>query len=408
MKPIHCALLATSVLGTMSASAASGLFVNGLSGDSAWDKAWSVATLYKDKENPILQEFTLQGRLQVQTIYGEAGGDSFNTSDYRGSSGSANDERVWGDSIEVRRARFGFKSKWFNNFKFEGQIDVDTDADPSLYKNIYDLYVTYAPNDAFNASIGKTKVRFSREQEISSTRIVTFERALLSNEFAPGELTGIWFNGKDIAGGWLYEAGIYKNDRQREFTRSESESGHIFLGKVGYDYAEQAGLDAAVTSFHYMRNTNPGYNPPDSENFVTSASPRFAHSFAITNDITMGKFGLMTEAYYGIGENEGSNQSDVVGLTIIPTYDFTKCLQLVGRLQVASSSDPNGLRVSSRYERLAAGDDESGNTYTAAYLGLNYYIYGHKLKFMNGIEYSQIGGGTYDGYTFMSGLRMSF
>jgi phosphate-selective porin OprO/OprP len=75
---------------------------------------------------------------------------------------------------------------------------------------------------------------------------------------------------------------------------------------------------------------------------------------------------------------------------------------------VASSSDPDGLRVPSRYERLVAGDDEKGNTYTSAYLGLNYYLYGHKLKLMNGVEYSTLGGGDYDGYTFMSGLRFSF
>ena len=53
-------------------------------------------------------------------------------------------------------------------------------------------------------------------------------------------------------------------------------------------------------------------------------------------------------------------------------------------------------------------DDESGNTYASAYLGLNYYLYGHKLKLMNGIEYSNMGGGDYDGYTFLSGLRFSF
>ena len=83
-------------------------------------------------------------------------------------------------------------------------------------------------------------------------------------------------------------------------------------------------------------------------------------------------------------------------------------LQLVTRLQIATSVDPNGLRVPGRYERLAAGDDESGNTYLSGYLGLNYYIYGNKLKIMNGIEYSQMGGGNFDGYTMMTGLRMSF
>jgi phosphate-selective porin OprO/OprP len=48
----------------------------------------------------------------------------------------------------------------------------------------------------------------------------------------------------------------------------------------------------------------------------------------------------------------------------------------------------------------------------STYLGLSYYIYGHKLKLMGGIEYSTLegntGGGDYDGYTAMGGLRFSF
>jgi hypothetical protein len=51
---------------------------------------------------------------------------------------------------------------------------------------------------------------------------------------------------------------------------------------------------------------------------------------------------------------------------------------------------------------------DAGNTYTSGYLGLNYFLYGHKLKLMTGVEYSYLGGGDYDGYTFLSGLRFSF
>jgi len=403
MKSIQRAILATSLASCLSANAEdTGVFSKGLTGESVYDKIWSAATLYKNSDNPILQEFALQGRLQIQSIYGDAGGDSFNTSDYKDI--PANEERVWGDDIEVRRARFGFKSKWFQNWKFEGQIDVDVDADPNLYENIYDLFVTYAPSDAFNISFGKTKVKFSREQEISSKEIVTFERGLVSGILTPGELTGIWANGKGIGGHWLYEAGVYGNDRQREFT--DNEGGYIFLGKVGYDYSSQAGFDSAIASVHLMHNTEPGFvTPSDTVNYAFGTSPNYGNSFALTNDITQGRFGLVTELLYGNGNQA---VSDIYSLTVIPSYFVAPGLQVVGRLQVANSSDPNGLRVPSRYERLAAGDDESGNTYVSTYLGLNYYLYGSKLKIMNGIEYSTMGGGTYDGYTAMTGLRFFF
>lgn len=404
MKRIHNALLATSLLGAAAVHAEDqGVFSKGLTGETAYDKLWSAATLYKDSDNPYIQEFSLQGRLQLQTIYGEAGGDSFNTSDYKDASAD-NDERVWGNDVEVRRARFGFKSKLFQTFKFEGQIDVDPDGDDNLYKDIYDLFLTYAPTDAFNLSLGKTKVKFSREQEISSKEILTIERGLLANTLFPGELTGIWASGKGIADHWLYEFGVYGNDRQREFT--DFEGGAIILAKIGYDYSAQAGVDSAIASIHIMHNTDPSYRSTDiDDNYTPSASPAFENSFAITNDIVNGRLGLTTELLYATGDGA---QSDVFGLTIIPSYFIADGLQLVGRLQVATSSGPDGLRVPARYERLAAGDDERGNTYVSGYLGLNYYFYGHKLKVMTGIEYSEMGGGTYDGYTAMTGLRMFF
>jgi len=423
MKFINRAILATTVLGTMSASAeTSGLFVNGLSGDSVYDKIWSAATLYKSDDNPVLQEFSLQGRLQLQSIYGEAGGDSFNTSDYKGNAGSANDEKVWGNDIEVRRAYLGFKSKWFQNWKFEGQIDVDTDGHDNdtgsgtIYGDIYDLYVIYAASDALNIGFGKQEIKLSREQEISSKEIVTFERSLVTNLLHVGNLTGVWVNGKGIQEHWLYEAGLYGANQTREF--SSLDHGALFIGKVGYDYSAEAGLDSSIVSFRYEHNTNPGFRSSKVEGFFGNpTSPAFTDAVALSNDIVQGRFGLTTDLLYGfgmsgtadqLGTDKNVNQSDVVALNIIPTYFIADGLQLVTRFQIASSTDPNGLRAQSRYERLAAGDDESGNTYFAAYLGLNYYIYGNKLKIMNGVEYSEVGGGNYDGYTAMTGLRMAF
>ena len=422
MKSIQCTLLATSLLGFVSANAEpTGLIFGKLTGETAFDRAWSAFTLYKNEDNPILQEFALQGRLQVQSIYGESDGKSFNTSEYKDAK-KTNNESVWGNDIEARRARFGFKSKWFQNWKFEGQINVDVDGmdgtgDDTLYKDLYDLFVTYAYSDALNISAGKTKVKFSREQEISSKEILTIERSLLSNLLFPGELTGVWVSGKGIADHWLYEFGVYGADREREF--SQLEDGSVVLAKVGYDYSSQADLETAIVSLHYMHNTNPGFQHREKLEFGANQSPKFTDSIALTNDITQGRFGLTTEIMYGFGFNgtpsvknkpaDAIAQSDVFGISVIPSYYIGEGLQLVGRLQLASAPDKDGLQVPSRYEQLVAKDAKGkGNTYASAYAGLNYYMYGHKLKLMNGIEYSHMGGGEYDGYTLMSGLRFSF
>jgi phosphate-selective porin OprO/OprP len=418
----HLLLLALLGSGTVQSHAeASGVLTgNTYTGDTTYDKLWSLATLYKDDSNPILQEFSLQGRLQVQYADGDSNGH-FDIEDFKHGS-AANAQSVWDDKFEARRARLGFKSKWFQTWKLEGQIDADTtDGIDDFYRDIYDLYLTYAPSDALNVTVGKMKVKFSREQEISSKEILTFERSLVSNLLEPNELTGVMVNGKGLAEHWLYELGAYGSERSREFANFDQ--GAIILGKIGYDYAAQSGLDTAVATLQYLHNTEPGYKEKDDGVYFASASPSFTDSIALTNDITQGRFGLTTDILYGFGfsgsaqqagKSVAINQSDVFGISIIPSYFIADGLQLVGQLQLATSADANGLSPYGRYEKWApvvaptkAGKD-AGNTYTSAYLGLNYYLYGHKLKLMNGLEYSHLGGGDYDGYTFLSGLRFSF
>lgn len=400
------------------ASTATGLLFGKLTGETAMDRAWSAATLYKDENNPILQEFSLQGRLQVQYADGHSDNGHFDIEDYKD---SGKDEAVWGDKFEARRAYFGFKSKWYQNWKLEGQIDVDTDGldgaggDHTLYKDIYDLYLTYAPNDAFNISIGKQEIKFTREHEISSKEILTFERSLVNNMLFPGNLTGIWVNGKGIGQHWLYELGVYGNEQVREF--SDFNGGALVLGKVGYDYSEESHLDSAVVSFRYMHNSEPGYKDSSIDaNFSYPSSPAFTDAVCLSNDIVQGRFGLTTDLIYGFGD-ESLGQSDVTALDIIPSYFIADGLQLVGRLQLASSSDADGIKLGSRYEGVspetdpltgARTSDAKGNSYVSTYLGLNYYIYGHKLKLMNGVEWSHLGGGDYTGTTFLSGLRFAF
>lgn len=57
-------------------------------------------------------------------------------------------------------------------------------------------------------------------------------------------------------------------------------------------------------------------------------------------------------------------------------------------------------------------DGGRGDEYQAVYLGLNYYLYGHKLKLMAGTEYHNMSGGgdggDFDGWTTLVGLRMFF
>jgi phosphate-selective porin OprO/OprP len=357
---------------------------------SLCDKIWGLATLYKDKDNAVLQEFALQGRLHLQWADGSSDQGDYGSADRP-------DEVLWGD-LEVRRWRLGFKSKWFNQFKLDGQIDVSPNFDPEFYGKIYDLNLTWAPSDAFNIGVGKYKANFfSIEQSTSSNNILTFERTLLSNSIQSGELTGVKINGK--VNGFLYGFGVFAGDDQREFT--EFDAGVIIQGSVGYDFGKGAGLDKGIVRLDYQYSDESGN---------AGGGAAFEHALSLNTHLEKGQFGMMADV---LGATGRDSQGDVWGFHVIPYFDITEKLQIVSRYQFASG-DNDGLRVQSRYERLAPDltDGGRGDEYQAVYLGLNYYICGHKLKLMAGTEYCNMSGGDdggdFDGWTTLVGMRLSF
>ena len=94
----------------------------------------------------------------------------------------------------------------------------------------------------------------------------------------------------------------------------------------------------------------------------------------------------MSEALLGTRSAKG----DAFGINIQPGYFLTEKLQLATRYQLAVADAENGLQPQRRYERSAGLNN--GELYQAGYAGLNYYIAGHRIKLMNGIEYANMSG----------------
>lgn len=365
---------------------------------SGYDKLWSHFTLYKDDNNPVLQEFALQGRLQLQAAWGDSDQGDYGSHDRP-------DNVLWGSDTEVRRWRMGFKSKWFRQWKFEGQIDINPDIDP-FYKQIYDLYITYAPSDAFNLSFGKYKANnFGVEQFTSSKEILTMERTLLANTLFAGELTGLRFSGKKD--NWIYALGVCSGDIDEEFNFYEE--GIIFQASGGYDFHEKLGVEKALVKLDYQHSDDRRNGLNGTSRTYTGG--QYENAFSLNGHLEQERFGLYTDLMMADGYG---TTGDVWGLTLIPSYYISDGVQIVARYQYANG-DNDGLRLQSRYERLAPEltDGGRGENYHAFYLGLNYYLYGHKLKLMTGAEYHTMdngndGGGEFDGWTGWAGMRMFF
>ena len=94
----------------------------------------------------------------------------------------------------------------------------------------------------------------------------------------------------------------------------------------------------------------------------------------------------------------------------MPYYEITDKWQLVFRYSLVSSSADNGVRLNRYESRIESGRSDEAHEY---FLGLNWYLYGHKLKWQNGVESTHTSdsardGGAYDGWGFTSGIRLSW
>jgi phosphate-selective porin OprO/OprP len=373
-----------------------GILAGRLAEGSPYERLMSVPVLYQNEANPWVQQLAVVGQLQTQYAYGSDASGKYGSADFA-------DESTWGN-IEVRRFRLGMKGRLFKKLFFLNLTDLYPDLSPRIYKRTPETYVTWMENDAFNISAGKSELKFNREQEYSSREFLPFERTALGNMFYGGELTGAWICGKGIAGGWLYYLGAYANDRQDEW--ADFAGGAMILAKLGYNYTAKTTFDLAEVKAQWLHNTEPGYAASSD----CLASPLYSDCVSISNELTEGPLGLTTEFLWGDGVN---GRPDVCGLSAMTTYSFTEKLQLLSVLELAGSRDENGVILPSRYEALSPGvGDKKGDAYFASYAGLNYYIDGHRLKLMSGVKYSHLdggpGGGDFNGWTWLAGLRMAF
>ena len=94
-------------------------------------------------------------------------------------------------------------------------------------------------------------------------------------------------------------------------------------------------------------------------------------------------------------------------MQIMPFYDINDKLQGVFSYTYVESKEANGARLT-RYERDLAGRGDEIQEY---FLGLNYFFYGHKLKWQNAFQYSEmenLGAKEFEGWVFTSVLLLSW
>lgn len=339
---------------------------------SPFKGVWDAFTLHKDDDS----EFRLVGRLHLDNYVLDS------------DLGNAND-------LVVRRARFGAKGR-IGKFQAHLETELDLEGGP-LYSRLTDAYVAWTFSDAARLALGKQSVKFTLDGATSSNELLTIDRSNVANNFwFPDEyMSGVGLSGK--SGKWRYNSGVFSGGgKNREF--GEFNAGYFGLASVGRDFADALGVKKALLRADYV------YNQPDRRSDFTRP---FENIGALVFILDSGRWGFSGDLVAGDGS---LGQSDAVGTTAMPWLRLTDALQLVGRFTFVKSDDRNGVRLT-RYETVMTGG--RGDRYREIYGGLNYYIYGHKLKLQTGLTYADMrdlaaDGGAYQGWTWTSALRVSW
>lgn len=381
MKPHFTTLLALSVTIPVHAQ--------GLSPET-FDQLWSLTTLYQDAKNPILQEFKLRGRYQ---------GQSWEVDDANGS------QSDWED----RRSRFGFDAKLFEK-TIELRADFQSnDGFNDFYDGLVDAYVRWKPTSGLSFTLGKTKPLIGQYDWLESTNSQpTFERSQIFNQLNINRATGLTVEQAIDAFSW--RAGIYSNETPATTGGTGSfgdgefgdlNGGISFTLGVGYDFRHLLGTDKAELRLDWLHSER------EAGDLVLG---RYDDIISTSFAVRQAAAAVVFETYFASGGD--GTYSDVFGFLIQPTYDLIpKTLQLVGRYSYSNSDGPLGVVGQGRYERTVAANSGLGDAYHAIYGGAQYFIYGDKLKLMAGAEWARIengSGDSYDGFTLLTGIRLSF
>jgi phosphate-selective porin OprO/OprP len=345
-------------------------------------REWDGLHLIKNKKNSVIQDLAIVGRYH---------GQFWNVNADQG------DAKGW----DNRRFFIGAEAVLFQHFTAHVQIKIGEDFE-SLYNGMYQAYLKWRPNKGFTLTIGRIDFLYAGlERTVSSNKIMTFERSLISNQLWPGEVVGAVVEGKfrEIS----YHAGLLGGAKGDDIKEADYKRGRSLVTGVGFN----APLFYKTGSLHldYLYNngksTIDGFEP-------------YRHSLSLWHQGQIGPFSLGIELTAAKGL-EGVKS--VMGINLLPSYVVAKNLLRKGdameaavRYQYASSDGNNGLSLQSRYERKVS-TSSTGNSYQALYAGMNYLLVNNRLKMMTGVEYSSMKDdvlveNSFKGWTYLAGIRV--
>lgn len=362
--------------------------------NSTYDNIWGALEFVDNDDANVLQHLAVVGRLQGDAV-------SFHGEDNNY------------DDFDWRRLRLGFKATVFQDFIVHAEMDGDMndvgeDSWDEFYGRLTDAYVGWSASKAAKIKVGKQSAGFTLDGATSSKKLLAPERSIVAGNLW---FTTEYFTGAGISGAveeWTYNAGGFSASGETEF--GHFESGYFALLSAGHKMGDNGSL-----RLDYVYN-DPDYTGELKDPDYTVGTKDLEHVVALVyKQMISEKLILWTDVAAGKGITDpaaGVDQSDLLGVDIMPFYNISDSLQLVFQYAGVTSLDNQPDVKMSRYAGKNA-DDAKVETSHNVLLGFNWYLYGHKLKWQNAVEYNygKSLAGTdedYNGYGVTSALRISW
>ena len=337
---------------------------------------------------------------------------------------------VFDDSMEeIRRFWMGLQGKFADYWKFKAvsQLSNDRHNYPGDYRQwghetfrsanlTFDAgsFWEVSSVDALEIGYGRRSARMADEWQRSAYLTNALERSDFSNKLwlsdeENGNPLAAWIKWKQ--GRHTFDTAVFSGTYD-DYVGGWKDSKTYYASWLG-DFSEGSGFDKKEfwLSFYSQDSTT-------SEDRLAKGND---YAFALVNRLAQGPWAFHTSIGFGNNgpQSDPDLEGDFGGIVAMPMYWIQENrLKLVLRYQYEGSDNPKGIRLNSRYARLAEARDSSvdvnsgrGDDHHSLYAGLNYYFCGENLKLISGIQHddlSSAGKTQYQGWTLGTSLRIWF
>lgn len=281
-------------------------------------------------------------------------------------------------AFTAERVRFGVKGSMFKEWKYEFQADFGKGS-----IQLRDAVVTWERMPELAISMGQYKVRYDRQQYVSSGRQMFVDRSIASREFGLSRDIGLMFSGAPFQKKFQWNVGIFDGQGTPHPSDTNKNDGHLYVARVSFNPNGDFGLaesDIKKTDYHLWFIDLAGYWNNDIWKDANSDKKEQPGELTDNEGWTFG-FGYRHAGFFLSGEyfDRDVEKEDGTGMV-----DSDGWYAQLGYMVVRDKWE-----IAARWSEVDPNDDNESDKKTEMMLGFNRYFKnaGHSLKLNNDLSW---------------------